>query len=675
MGKASTRRRTVGILVLVGGLVGVAAALGARRSDVPPPPVPIAAPPEPPAPPPAPPAATPPPAAAPTALAPADCPGDPTQGAVANLGNPEARKAAQRGIRFLETAAVAWQKSNPCYGCHVQAVTIEALSVGAAHQYDIRQGSFNAILNGMLNLDGGAHGPMGLYHFNPEIGASAKVLGAAALARYDQHVGPKVQKEMLAEARRIRARQLKNGAVTLPFTSPPVIIGGVQGTAEAIITWKRAYDRTADDQWLTAIQRAEASLKATVERWGTRAPDLQSLDYAIMGLLAAGVGAQEDLLVGLANQVRQRQRADGGWALGRGEASSPFATGQALYTLRLTGMSDHDAAIEKGTRWLIKHQARSGGWSDAGFGKAEAMWAVLGLVSIDVLSIDVAGLDDGQRIDGVPVLTVTAKDNQGGGVVRVEVDVDDQLVASACGAKLVWPFSPALGATGGRRVLEVRATNARGEVSRRRLEVYTGDTFITQVGSRFDGGATELSLRDLTAVGTPHTVALEIFPAGADGKPREAEKLYSNEQAGAQGALHFRWDGKAASGKTTKSGKYVARLIYKDASGRVRQHEDLPFVHDTTERQMADYSQIQGRLSMPGGGASANTEVELVDKESGAVVGATRSTSAGQYRFRNVDAGKKYEIRVKKDGFVAAPAAAAPAKAAEVEADIQVMAK
>jgi hypothetical protein len=668
---ASTRvRRTVGILVVVGGLVGVAAALGAQRAPArtPPPPKAFNAPETqhllpPPAPPPVP--------AAPAPVTSAECPGAPAQAAV-TTGNPEARKAAQRGLGFLQREAVAWQQVNPCYGCHVQAVTIEALSVGAAHQYDIRASSFNAILNGMLNLDGGAHGPNGLFHFNAEIGQSAKVLGAAALARYDQHVGPKVRKELLAEARRIRARQQKNGAVTLPFTSPPVIIGTVQGTAEAIITWKRAYDRTADDQWLTAIQRAEAYLSSTVERWGTRAPDLQSLDYAIMGLLAAGVGAQEQQLVGLANQVRSRQRGDGGWALARGEESSPFATGQALYTLRLTGMSDHDAAIEKGTRWLIKHQARSGGWSEAGFGKAEAMWAVLGLVSIDVLSIDVAGLDDGQRIDGVPVLSVSAKDNGGVGVVKLEIDVDDQLVASACGATLKWPFSPALGATGGRRVLEVKAWNARGEVSRRRLEVYTGDTYMTQLGSRFEGGGTELSLRDLTAVGSTHTVALEIFPAGSSDR---ATPVWTTQQAGAQGAVHFRWDGKSADGKAQKAGKYVARLSYRDASGKLRQQEELGFVHDTSERQLAEYGQIGGRLSMPGGGAASNAEVELVDSQSGAVVGTTRSTQAGQYRFRNVDADKKYEVRVRKDGYVAAPAAAAPAKAAEVEADIQVMAK
>ncbi|HEX8705765.1 MAG TPA: hypothetical protein VF815_43420, partial [Myxococcaceae bacterium] len=41
------------------------------------------------------------------------------------------------------------------------------------------------------------------------------------------------------------------------------------------------------------------------------------------------------------------------------------------------------------------------------------------------------------------------------------------------------------------------ATNARGQVSRRRLEVYAGNVFLTSLGSRFVGTQTELSARNI----------------------------------------------------------------------------------------------------------------------------------------------------------------------------------
>ncbi len=612
----------------------------------------------------------------PPAFTMASCALDTAAKAPRELGNPDARRAAQRGIGFLEREAVAWQKQNNCYGCHVQAVTIEALSIGFHHQYEIDKKAFDEILRGMLDLPGGAHTPQGLYHSSPSIGDTAKVLGAAAFARHDQYVGGRVGEELLVEAKAILARQQTGGEVTLPFVSPPVATGTVQGTASAIITWKRAYERSADDQWLTAIQRAEQALERSIEGWGGKAPDLQSLDFAVMGLVAAGVGMQEDLMLGLAKQLRELQQEDGGWALAAGQETSPFATGQALYTLRLLGMTDRDPAIARGTKWLIGHQAESGGWSAAGFGKAEAMWAVLGLVSIDVLSIHVAGLQDGQHVDGARVISIEAKDNQGGGVVKVELELDDLLVAGSCGAALSWTWPAELLGTG-RRVIDVRATNARGEVSRRRLEVFAGDTYLTQVGSRFVGNATELSLRDITEAGVEHKVAFEIYAAGSNGQADLQKRLWSRTDSGAQGPMRFTWDGRSASGAAQPAGKYVARLVYKDASGAVRQTEELPFVHDTAEKQWENYGQIQGAVSLPGGAAAGNAEIQLLD-ENDKVVGTTRSTGAGNYRFRNVDSGKKYKIVVRKDGFEAAPVAAAPAKAGdggETKADIAVKKK
>src|SRR5438270_1427 len=77
-------------------------------------------------------------------------------------GNPRARKAAQKGLSFLARETVAWQKTHQCYGCHVQAVSLEALSVGQHHQYEVSSEDLKAIAQGMLNLSGGARKNKGL---------------------------------------------------------------------------------------------------------------------------------------------------------------------------------------------------------------------------------------------------------------------------------------------------------------------------------------------------------------------------------------------------------------------------------------------------------------------------------------------------------------------------------
>ena len=52
-------------------------------------------------------------------------------------GDPETRRAAQRGLAFLASASQAWTEKNKCFGCHVQAVTVEAFAVGKHHRYDV----------------------------------------------------------------------------------------------------------------------------------------------------------------------------------------------------------------------------------------------------------------------------------------------------------------------------------------------------------------------------------------------------------------------------------------------------------------------------------------------------------------------------------------------------------
>ncbi|MEM9491630.1 MAG: hypothetical protein AAGC55_20965, partial [Myxococcota bacterium] len=220
-------------------------------------------------------------------------------------GDPRARASAQKGLDYLTRATAQWQSSHNCYGCHVQAVTLEAVAVGIDNQYTVTEADRSEVLRGMLDLSGGARQPGGLGHSSDSIAKSAKIIGGAAFARYDQWGDDRLRDPMLAEARAVREMQMTEGHVPMPYTSIPVATGPIQGTAQAIVLWKQAYERTADDQWLTAISRAESYLHGVIGRWSAspttsivaaeqrRPPTLgpaqtHDLNYALMGLLAAG---------------------------------------------------------------------------------------------------------------------------------------------------------------------------------------------------------------------------------------------------------------------------------------------------------------------------------------------------------------------------------------------------
>lgn len=613
----------------------------------------------------------------PVAVAMPRCDGASANAATApgHAGNPAARAAAQKGLDYLAGAAAAWQQQNNCYGCHVQAVTLEAFSVGRANQYDVGRDRFDTVFKGILELPGGANHETGLgYSQKGAIYDTGKILGAAALARYDQLVDGEHEQLLVREAGLLIDMQRSAGQMSTTYNNAPVVIpGDVQTTALAVVAWKQAYERSADDRWLSAIANAEDYLSGQVSAWKQSPPaQLQPINYAIIGLLAAGVGADETVMTALASDLRERQNTDGGWGRMTGGGSEALPTGQTLYTLRLLGMTDSDAVIDRGQRWIIEHQQPDGSWSHGGFGKAEAMWSVLGLVSMDVMTVSVAGLDSGERLDGQRAIAVTARDNdKGGGVVSVEMFVDDVRVAAACGAELEHRVDPA--ALGdGPHLVDVVATNAAGKTSKRRFEVFGGDVFLTRAGTRFAAGTTEISARDIAPTADRHDVELEIFAADDNGEP-VGERLHRERKRGAQGSLQFAWSG-ASGDARSKNGKYVARLIARRDS-EVLQSQELVFVHASYEDQRARWAEVAGDLSLDDAdqaGANANAEVELVDG-AGNVVARTRSTRTGKYRFRNVKPAK-YKVRVRKKGWDA-PAAAVEAMAGEPAAEADIAAR
>jgi flagellar hook assembly protein FlgD len=599
------------------------------------------------------------------------CAIEPGKGATPkNTGNPAARKAAENGLAFLAKEAVSWQERNQCYGCHVQAVTIEAMSVGFKNQYEFDQKAFQSIVEGTQNLRGGSRGAEGLSH-SPSITPAAKMMGGPAFARYDEWVNNSLQDDLLLTAEQILAYQQADGSsVSTGWTNAPVgLAGGVQWTALSILTWKQAYERSADTQWLTAIGRAEDYLQGWANQLDKKPPTtIQDANYAAMGLLAAGVAPSEKVLENLTKYLLSLQQEDGSWVFATtqgasaGKESKPFATGQTLYTLRLLGMTDEDTAISKGTGWLIEYQKEDGGWSSSGFGKAEAMWAILGLVSIDVLTVAVNGIKDGQHLSEDELLTVEAKDNKGVGVSKIQVLIDDLLIFGGCGSSLKYAWDTRT-LSSGKHILTIVATNALGETSKRRFEVYAGDVFLTQIGSKYQSGAMAFSLRNIAPEKMTNTVQVKVFSTTEkEGAAKADKEVSALSQNGAQGSMNFKWDGKDAKGDVQPKGKYIAQLSFVDAQGKVRQTEEHMFVYDSQEAQAAAYGEFEGVLKLDGAGAAENATVNLVD-EDGNVVQTTTSTKSGSYRFKNVEDGKKYSIQVQKDGYEAA----APMPAAKSE--------
>jgi hypothetical protein len=572
-----------------------------------------------------------------------------------NPGNPGARKAAQQGLDYLTKASREWTAKNHCFGCHVQGVTMDALAVGMHHQYDVRATDVDETA-AALQLG---------------VTAGGRVTGAAfegqAWARYDTWVNGNHKDQLLQYTEQLVGLQNADGSVPDDDARRPVTGGTMHTTYQAMQTWRQAFARTADDKWLTPMRKAEQYLAKQSSDWQTTTDVyLQDINFALLGLIAAGVGPGEASPQRLQKILVSRQNQDGGWGLDAG-TSDALATGQTLYALRQAGHGDGESAIDRATAWLVSHQGKDGAWrtyhsSQGGAEKGEGMWAVLGLVSIDVTSVAVNGLVDGQHVAPEMKITVQARDNLAGGVAKVELFVDDRPLAGACAGTLAYDWRTS-GLADGKHTLDVIATNTKQQTSRRRYEVYAGNVFLTDLGTRFDGGrqTTEIGVRNIAATAqTAGKVELAIF--ATEGEAKRGAKVFGTEQAGTPGAMTFSWNGAGNDGKPLPRGRYVAELAFKDDSGKVIQKSETLFLHDSETAQRANFGEIEGQLSMDAtaGAASqaANATIELVTKD-GRVVQSVHSTDQGNYRFKNVSKGG-YTVRVKKAGFAS--------KEAEVEA-------
>ena len=257
-------------------------------------------------------------AAAPAARKPLVCTTASPHGA-APKGDPETRRAAQRGLAFLASASRTWTQQNKCFGCHVQAVTVEAFAVGKHHRYDVPARDVDGMVKALL---------MG-------VTAGGRTTGVAfegqAWARYDQWIDGQRGSELLKYAGELVALQQQDGSIPDDDARLPVTGGVMHTTYQAMQTWRQAFSRTADDKWLSPIRKAERYLARQSAQWNSKSDVyLQNVNFALLGLVSAGVGPSEESALRLQRLLFARQNQDGGWGLERDEERRPRHRPDAL---------------------------------------------------------------------------------------------------------------------------------------------------------------------------------------------------------------------------------------------------------------------------------------------------------------------------------------------------------
>jgi len=261
-------------------------------------------------------------------------------------------------VRFMDSAALSWQKKRKCFACHSNYAFLLARPA-VTHEVPVHK----TIRSALEHL---AENPRSTNYWVTEA-----VMVASVLAQNDAATTGKLQSVTRKALDRIWTAQREDGGWTwLDDNEPPSEIDDHYGVTMAAVGVGVAPDNYSD------TPAAKKGLE-NIRRYFKNNPPV-NMHHRAMKMLASlhvdGImtSAEHQEVI---KDLFALQKHDGGWGLatlgnwkrsdGKDqdyESSDGYGTGFTIYVLRCAGVSAEDPRIQKGIVWLKTHQRARGRW-------------------------------------------------------------------------------------------------------------------------------------------------------------------------------------------------------------------------------------------------------------------------------------------------------------------------
>lgn len=308
--------------------------------------------------------------------------------------------SASLGLRLLERSMTAFSNGTDCISCHQEG--LGRMTTAVARQHGLKTDPSLAKAQ-IMRLRGALAALKPLHEQacnNPEIMKQVPLIeinevntgyGWMLAGMAAQGDAPSDGTAAMADV--IAKQQAPDGSWTFSLPRVPMQSSFFTYTA-LIIRDLKAY-APKNQAAATAAQIAKAKV------WLLGAPAKTSDDLAFRLLGLQWAGSTSDERKSAVSDLLAAQKSDGGWSQAPGTASDAYATGQALYALRVAGgLPANHPAIARGVKYLLRTQDDDGSWFvnkraipannyfDAAFPHGESQyasfnatcWAVMGLL-------------------------------------------------------------------------------------------------------------------------------------------------------------------------------------------------------------------------------------------------------------------------------------------------------
>lgn len=296
----------------------------------------------------------------------------------------------QRTAIESKQAFVRHSSRQDCTSCHQQMLPLAAIGLARKQQVAVDSEAERALIE--MVLAGDLKDPETDWQavFHPE---PAHSKGYTLLALAAEDVPP--SSEIDAAVHHLSAIQGKDGQWYNNLPRPPLQTDDIGATALAVHALQRYPLPGRRAQFAAQVERARRWLREVVPQ------TTEGRSYQLLGL--AWAGESPDKLTDLADRLVADQRTDGGWGQLPRLDSDAYATGQAIYALRVAaGLDRTNPAVERGLRYLLSTQLDDGTWRvrrrafpfqptmNSGFPHGRDAWISAAATSWAVMAMSVA---------------------------------------------------------------------------------------------------------------------------------------------------------------------------------------------------------------------------------------------------------------------------------------------
>jgi hypothetical protein len=316
----------------------------------------------------------------------------------------------RRALDFLGNAALSWQSTFGCSGCHKQSMTIAALGLARSGGHDdAKPGTVATLIDGMLHFNSGQQADGCFTLNNGPDSTEGTSFGGRGLEAYDRFFSAADRSSLIAAADCLLGRQQADGSLASDHTELPVAQGDFITTTHGVFAFRRTFETTGTASYASASDRAVTWLRGRIATIEASPTGFTTQDKAMLlaGLGTSGAGPADPDVVRARNVLAADQQADGSWKLsGSTGGGNGHATGQAVYALRTVGFDRTDPAVDRGTTWLLANQQADGSWPGSFWQGnppskiAPSMWGALALATY-------RSPLNGVRVDGGGAATIS----------------------------------------------------------------------------------------------------------------------------------------------------------------------------------------------------------------------------------------------------------------------------